>query len=186
MGSNETAARFCRERYSGIIYLTLRRQVYNPRISEPLPPSPALPDHVHCLVSLDRSPRRAGLIDTPGLVGWFETMAQPLLQFGTVALDPAPDCRVVRLQAALAEQLFGIAERERVPKGPAHGAKNQLRLRLPPLEDRRPDCLLHDLFRFPAAAPIAAIVAVTATTICCERASSKPMAWAMKIAATAS
>ena len=44
----------------------------------------------------------AGLIDTPGLVGWLEMTAQPLLQFGTVALDPAPACRGVRLQAALA------------------------------------------------------------------------------------
>ena len=35
--------------------------------------------------------------------------AQPLLQFGTVALYPTPDFRVVRLQAALAEQLFDIA-----------------------------------------------------------------------------
>ena len=42
--------------------------------------------------------------------------AQPLFQFGTVALAPAPDCRVVRLQAALGEQLFDIAERARVPK----------------------------------------------------------------------
>ena len=39
---------------------------------------------------------------SPGLVSWFEMTAQPLFQFGTVALDPAPDCRVVRLQAALA------------------------------------------------------------------------------------
>ena len=75
---------------------------------------------------------------------------RPLFQFGTVALDPAPDCRVVRFQDALAEQLFDIAQRERVPKGPAHGAKNQLGLRLPPLEDRRSDGLLHDLFRLPA------------------------------------
>ena len=37
---------------------------------------------------------------------------RPLLQFGTVALDPTPDCRVIRLQAALAEQFFAIAERE--------------------------------------------------------------------------
>ena len=43
--------------------------------------------------------------------------AQPLLQFGTVVLDPAPDCRVVRFQAALAEQLFDIAERERGTEG---------------------------------------------------------------------
>ena len=92
-----------------------------------------------------------GLIDTPGPIGGLEMTAQPLLQFGTVALDPAPDCRVVRFQAALAEQLFDIAERERIPKVPAHGAQNQLGLGLPPLKDRRSDCLLHDLFRLPAA-----------------------------------
>ena len=92
-----------------------------------------------------------GLIDTPRLVGWLERTAQPRLQFGTVAPDPAPDCRVVRLQAALAEQLFDIAERERVPKLPAQGAKNQLGLGLSPLEDRRSDCLFHDLFRLPVA-----------------------------------
>ena len=80
-----------------------------------------------------------GLIDTPGLIDWPEMTAQPRLQFRTVALDPAPDCRVVCLQAALAEQLFDIAERERVPKVPAHGAKNQLGLGLSPLEDRRSD-----------------------------------------------
>ena len=68
--------------------------------------------------------------------------AQPLLQFGTVALDPAPDCRVVRFQAALAEQLFDIAERERIPKAPAHGAQNQLGLGLSPLKDRRSDACL--------------------------------------------
>ena len=70
-----------------------------------------------------------GLIDTPGLIGWLEMTAQPLLEFGTVALDPAPDCRVVCLQAALAEQLFDIAERERVPKVAAQSAKNHARAR---------------------------------------------------------
>ena len=44
-----------------------------------------------------------GLIDTPGPIGGLEMTAQPLLQFGTVVLDPAPDGRVVRFQAALAE-----------------------------------------------------------------------------------
>ena len=34
---------------------------------------------------------------------------------------------------------------------PAHGAKNQCGLGLSPLENRRSDCLLHDLFRLPAA-----------------------------------
>ena len=110
-----------------------------------------------------------GPIDTPGLVGWFEMTAQPLLQFGTVALDPAPDCRGVRLQAALAEQLFDIAERERVPKGPAHGAKNQLGLRLPPLEDRRSDGLLHDLFRLPAAGGQSCNTTFIARKVCYRR-----------------
>ena len=72
--------------------------------------------------------------------------AQPRLQFRTVALDPAPDCRVVRFQAALAEQFFDIAERERVPQIPAHSAQNHFGLGLSPLEDRRSDCLFHDLF----------------------------------------
>ena len=91
-----------------------------------------------------------GLIDTPGPMGWLEMTVQPLLQFWTVALDPAPDCRVVRLQAALVEQLFDIAQRERVPKVPTHSAKNQLGLRLSLLEDRRSDYLFHDLFILPA------------------------------------
>ena len=46
-----------------------------------------------------------GLIDAPGLVGRLEMTAQPLFQFGTVALNPAPDCRMVRLQAALSATL---------------------------------------------------------------------------------
>ena len=63
-----------------------------------------------------------GLIDTPGPIGGLEMTAQPLLQFGTVVLDPAPDGRVARFQAALAEQLFDIAERERVPQVPKESA----------------------------------------------------------------
>ena len=88
-------------------------------------------------VALTALDTNAGLIDTPGLMGWLEMTAQPLLQFGTVALDSAPDCRVVRFQAALAEQFFDMAERERVPKVPTHSAKNQFGLGLSPLEDRR-------------------------------------------------
>ena len=73
------------------------------------------------------------------------------LQFRAVALDPAPNCRMLRLQTSFAEQLFDIAERERLPQVPAHGAKSQLGLGLSPFEDRRSDCLLHDLFSLPAA-----------------------------------
>ena len=58
------------------------------------------------------------LVNTPGFVGRFEMATQPLFQFGTVTLYPTPDRRVIRLQTALDEQLFDIAERERVAKIP--------------------------------------------------------------------
>ena len=57
-----------------------------------------------------------GLIDAPGFVGRLKMAAQPLLQFGTVTLNPTPDRCVIRLQTALGEQLFDVAERERVPE----------------------------------------------------------------------
>jgi hypothetical protein len=91
-----------------------------------------------------------GFIDTPGFVGRLEMTEQPLFQFGSVALNPTPDRRVIRAQTALGEQLFDIAQRERVPKLPAHGTKNQLRCRLPPPEDCRSGCVLHGFFRLPA------------------------------------
>ena len=93
-----------------------------------------------------------GLSDTPGPLGGLEMTAQPLLQLGTGVLDPAPDGRGVRFQTALAEPLFAIAERERVPQGPAHSAQNQLGLGLSPRDDRRSNGLLHHLFRLPAVA----------------------------------
>ena len=55
-------------------------------------------------------------IDAPGFVGRLEMPAQPLFHFGTVTLNPTPDRRVIRLQTALGEQLFDVAERERVPE----------------------------------------------------------------------
>ena len=84
------------------------------------------------------------LINTPGFVGRLEMTAQPLCQFGAVTLDPAPDGRVIRRQAALGEQFFDVAERERIAQIPAHGTQNHLRRRLPPLEDCRSGYLLHD------------------------------------------
>ena len=91
------------------------------------------------------------LIDPPGFVGRLELTAQPLFQFGTVTLHPTPDRRVIRLQTALGEQFFDIAQRQRVAEIPAHRAKNQLWRRLPPLEDCRSGCVLHGLFRLPAS-----------------------------------
>ena len=82
-------------------------------------------------------------IDPPGLVGRLELTAQPLFQFRTVTLNPTPDRRAIRLKPALGEQLFHIAQRRRIAQVPTHGAQNQLRRRLPPLEDCRSGCLLH-------------------------------------------
>ena len=92
-----------------------------------------------------------GLIDAPGFVSWLKMTPQSLFQFGTVSLHPTPDRRVIRLHTALGKQLFDIAERQRVPEIPAHGTKNQLRRRLPPLEDCRSGCVLHGLFSLPAS-----------------------------------
>ena len=90
------------------------------------------------------------LINSPGSVGRLKMTPQSLFQFGTVSLHPTPDRRVIRLKTALGEQFFDIAERERVAKIPAHRTKNQLRRRLPPLEDCRSGCVLHDPFSLPA------------------------------------
>jgi hypothetical protein len=76
-----------------------------------------------------------GLIDPPGFVGRLELTAQPLFQCGTVTLYLTPERRVIRLQTALGEQLFDIAQREQIPKIPAYGTKNHLWRRLPPFED---------------------------------------------------
>jgi hypothetical protein len=65
-------------------------------------------------------------------------------------LHPTPDGRVIRCQPALGEQFFDVAERERIGQIPAYGTQNRLRRRLPPLEDGRSDCILHDLFSLPA------------------------------------
>ena len=54
---------------------------------------------------------------------------------GAVALDPAPDCRVVHLQAALAEPLFDIAEQVG-PNQPAQArAPHHLLAEMAPLFD---------------------------------------------------
>src|ERR1700680_3583291 len=72
---------------------------------------------------------------------------QSLFQFGTVSLHPTSDRRVIRLQTALGEQFFDIAQRERVAEIPAHRIKNQLRRRLPPLEDCRSGCVASRSFQ---------------------------------------
>src|ERR1700675_1365473 len=75
------------------------------------------------------------LISAPGFVGRLKMTPQSLFQFGTVTLRPTPDRRGVAFQPALGEQLFDIAQRQRVAQISAHGTQNQLWRRVPPLED---------------------------------------------------
>jgi hypothetical protein len=81
---------------------------------------------------------KVGLINTPRFVGGLEMPPHPLFQFRAIALHPTPHCRVIGLQAALFQELFDIAQRQRVSKVPTNGTKNEFEFGLPPFEDRWP------------------------------------------------
>ena len=91
------------------------------------------------------------LITAPRLVGWLQMASHPLLQFRTIPLYPPPYSRMIGLQTTFLQQFSDIAQGKRVAKIPADRTENQLRLGLPPLEDRRPGCHWV-LFTLPAAA----------------------------------
>ena len=71
-----------------------------------------------------------GFVDPPGFVGGLEMPSHPLLDFGTIALYPTPDRRMIGSQTALVKQLLDIPERERVAKIPADRTKDEFRLGL--------------------------------------------------------
>jgi hypothetical protein len=48
------------------------------------------------------------LIHPPRLVGPLQTPESPLLEFGCIVLNPAPDRRMVDLQASLDQQFLDI------------------------------------------------------------------------------
>ena len=89
------------------------------------------------------------LIETPGVGRRLKMTAKASIQFRAVASHPLPDGRVVSLHTALSEQLFQIKERERVAKTLAHATTYEPWLRLPQLEQRRSDYLLHSQFGLP-------------------------------------
>src|SRR5260370_6557905 len=96
-----------------------------------------------------------GLVHAPRFVGRLEVPPQPLFQFGTVTLQPAPNGGVVDLQAAFLQKLFDIPKRQGVSKVPAHGAENQDGFGLPPvgLPFQGPFRLLVQLMRVVATHP---------------------------------
>ena len=62
--------------------------------------------------------------------------SQSLLQLRSVILHPAPDRRVIDIEAALLQQLLNIAQRQGVAKIPPNRTKDETVFGLPPLEDR--------------------------------------------------
>jgi len=83
---------------------------------------------------------KVGLVNTPRFVGRLEMPPHPLFQFRAIALHPTPHRRVICSQAALLQELFDIAQRQRVSKVPTNGTKNDCGLGLPPFEDRWSSC----------------------------------------------
>jgi hypothetical protein len=72
------------------------------------------------------------------LLGVDPAFDRAMVLLRTISLHPAPHRCVIGFQTTFLEQLFDIAQRKRVPKIPADRTENQLRLGLPPFEDRRP------------------------------------------------
>ena len=54
-------------------------------------------------------PANVGLIHPPGGVGGLQFPATAPVQFGSIALDPAPDSGMIRGQSALGQQFLDVA-----------------------------------------------------------------------------
>src|SRR6266481_256899 len=53
-----------------------------------------------------------GFVDPPGAVGWFQFPPASLVQFGCLALHPAPNGRVVSRETSLHEQFLDASRRD--------------------------------------------------------------------------
>ena len=80
------------------------------------------------------------LVHAPGLVSRLKMAPEPLLEFGRIALYPAPHGGMIRFQAAFLQQLLHVPKRQGITQVPADRAKNKLRFCLSPLEDRWSGC----------------------------------------------
>jgi len=91
-------------------------------------------------------------VDPPGAVGWFQFPPASLVQFGCVALHPAPNGGVVSKETSLHEQFLDVPIRKREPQIPTDRANNDLGFEVPPFEQRWPRfdhgiyCSLSDWF----------------------------------------
>ena len=74
----------------------------------------------------------------PGAVGWFQFSSASLVQFGCVALHPAPNGGVVSRKTSFQEQFLDVPIRKREPQIPTNRANNDLGFEVPPFEQRGP------------------------------------------------
>ena len=65
-------------------------------------------------------------VNPPGAVGWFQFPPASLVQFGCVALHPAPNGGVISWERAFQEQFLDVPIRKREPQIPTHRANNDL------------------------------------------------------------
>jgi hypothetical protein len=89
-----------------------------------VPPVPALAD--------------VGFVDPSGAVGRLQFPPASFVQFGCVALHPAPNGGVVSSQTAFDEQFLDVPIRKREPQLPTHRANNDLGFEVPPFKQGWP------------------------------------------------
>jgi hypothetical protein len=73
-------------------------------------------------------------VDPPGAVGWFQFPPASLVQFGCVALHPAPNGGVIGRETSFQEQFLDVPIRKREPQIPTDCANNDLGFEVPPFE----------------------------------------------------
>src|SRR5215472_224281 len=91
-------------------------------------------------------------VDPPGAVGRFQFPPASLVHLGCVALHPTPYGRVISPETSFDEQFLDVPIGKREPQIPTDRANDELRLEVPPFEQRWPQfdhgiyCSLSDSF----------------------------------------
>src|SRR5712692_2054073 len=78
--------------------------------------------------------RTVRFVDPPGAVGWFQFQPASLVQFGCVALHPAPNGGVGSSGISFHAQFLDVPIRQREPQIPTDRANNDLGFEVPPFK----------------------------------------------------
>src|SRR6202171_2415677 len=95
---------------------------------------------IHGTIQVPPDPTLAdvGFVDSPRAIGWFQFPSASLVQFGRVALHPAPNGGVVSRQTPFHEQFLDVPIRKREPQIPTDRANNDLGFEVPPFKQGWP------------------------------------------------